>query len=393
MTFSVTDLTTPVSKEQAKTSIYNVLAALGVSTTTWKPGAVVRTMIAACAIVLAAFSTLTSTIARSGFLELSAGFWLTLVARYVYGVARIEATFAAGSVTLVNAGGGVYALDPDDLVVSNPTTGKTYRNTSAISLGAGATLVVPVVAVEAGAGSTSVPLAISRLETTLLSVTCSNASALVGVDAEDDPALRLRCSEKLGALSPFGPWDAYTYAARNAKRLDGSGVGVSRVRLVKDGFGNVYVYVATASGAVTGTVGDLTTDLGAVDEAIQRLAAPLAVTAHVQSAAELPVDVTYQVWAYNTSGLSVAEFEAAIAARLVALMTAQPIGGNVIGADPGKLFLDALRTAIGSAAPEIFHVVVTLPVADVELSIDQVPVLRFVIVTAVNQVPPNEGVL
>ena len=104
----------------------------------------------------------------------------------------------------------------------NPTTNKAYRNTGSVSLGAMATLTIPIRAVEAGSTSTSTAGTITAFETPVLGVTVSNAVEVVGRDEELDPALRARCSEKLGSLSPFGPWDAYTYAARNATRADGT---------------------------------------------------------------------------------------------------------------------------------------------------------------------------
>lgn len=388
---SLNDLITPLTKEQVQASIYDVLGIVGVNTTTWKPGAVVRTMIAGTSIVIAGFSSLTAAIARSGFLELAEGDWLTLVARHVYAVEREEATFAEGEITLTNAGGGSFTLDPDDLVVSNPTTGKSYRNTLPFSLGALATITIPIRAIETGSASTSSPNTITEVETTLLGVTCTNAAAVVGRDAEQDPALRARCSEKLGALSPNGPWDAYSYAARNAKRPDGTSIGVTRVKISKDGFGNVTVYCATASGAVTGSISNPATDLGIVDSEIQQKAAPLAVTANAASASPLSIPITYSVWMRNTSGLTTQQIADSISAKLTAFMAGQPIGGNVIGADPGKVFHDAIRTTIGSARPEIFHVVVTAPAADVVLTLNQVPVLGTLTATAINQLPPTEG--
>lgn len=387
---SLQSLTTPLTTDEAKAFIYETLATLGVSTTSWKPGAVVRTIIAIVAIIVAAFSRLTSSIARSGFLELSSGDWLTLVARHVYGVERQEATFADGEITLTNASGGVYTLDPDDLVFSNPSTGKTYRNTEAFTLGALETVTIPIRAVESGAASTSPPNTITVLETPLNGVTCTNPTAVVGLDAESDAVLRARCLEKLGALSPNGPWDAYAYAARNAKRSDGISVGVTRVRVRKDGYGNVTTYVATASGAVTGDANDPETDLGAVNDAIQRNAAPLAVTAWVESAEVVTVNVTYQVWVYTTVNLTDEELKAAISQNLSAFVASQPIGGNVIGFDRGKIFLDALRATISSTRPEIFHVVVSAPSSDVELDINQIMVLGTVTGT-IHRIVPQSG--
>lgn len=384
------ELTRPLTRTEVQTKIYTAIAALGVDTTVWKSGAVVRTMIAACSIMIAAFSTLVAAIARSGFLELAEGAWLTHVAHYVYGVDRDEATFATGFVTLTNAGGGIYDLDPGDLVLANGA-GKQYRNVGAVSLDALSSATIAVRAVEAGSASTTAAGTVTELVTPLLGVSATNALAIVGRDEERDPALRARCYEMLGALSPMGPWDAYSYAARNALRADGSSIGVARVRTVKDGFGNVTTYVATSSGAVAGTEGNPASDLGIIAEAVQQSAAPLAVTAHIASASTLSVAVTYKLWIYNTTGLSPAQIQAAITARLVAFMSSVPIGGHIVGGDPGKVFVDAIRTTIGATLPEIFHVEVTAPAADVVLSISQVPVLGLVTATSITQVPPSEG--
>lgn len=390
-TFSLDDLTTPLTRAEVEASIYQVLSVIRVNTTSWKPGGVVRTMIAAVAIVLAAFSELQAKIARSGFLELSTGQWLTLVAHYVYGVERIEATFATGQVTLTNTGGGVYSGDPDDLIFSNAATGKTYRNTAAFSLGALGTITLAIQATEQGTPSNANPGDITVMTTPLLGVTCTNAASVLGRDAELDPSLRARCSEKLGALSPFGPWDAYASAARNATRADGSSLGITRFRLTKDGAGNVYAYLATATGAVPGTVGDLSTDLGIADEAIQQYAAPLAVTAHTLSATAATITPTYEVWMYNTSGYTTLQVEGVIASALSNFMSSQPIGGNIIGTDPGKVFVDAMRAVIANALPEIFHVVLSLPAADVTLAINEVPVLGVPVPLGVHQSAPPEG--
>jgi phage-related baseplate assembly protein len=385
------DLTTPLTKDEVKASIYEALATVGVDTTAWKAGSVVRTIIAIVAILVAALSRLVSLVASGGFLELSSGTWKTVVARFVYAVDRISATFATGFVTLVNASGNIYDLDPGDLVVSNSATGKSYRNSEHITLNGTSTLTdVAVEAVESGSASTSPPGYIDSLETTLLGVTVTNPAAVVGLDEESDAALEVRCKEKLGSLSPMGPWDAYAYAVRNAKNSSGASLGIVRTRNNKDGFGNVTVYVATASGGVSGTVGDTTTDLGAADDAVQRNAAPLTVTATTVSATPKVVAVTYQAWCYNTSGLTDDQVKDAIAEALSVYMSAQPIGGNIISTDPGKVFTDAIRSCIAGALPQIFHVVLVVPSSDTEFGLDEVPVLGTILGT-VTQVASAEG--
>jgi uncharacterized phage protein gp47/JayE len=396
--YSIDDLTTPLTTDEVKASIYSVLAQVGTATTNWKPGAVVRTLITACAILIAALSRLMASIARSGFIEYASGRWLTLVALYVYGVTRIEATFASGVVTLTNTGGGSFNLDPGDLVVYNPTSGATYVNTAAIVLGPLATLNdVPILAQEAGSGSTSFAGEITGFQTPLLNVTVTNPAALVGVDEETDPALRARCYAKLGSLSSNGPRDAYNYWARSAVRLDGSPIGVTRTRVVTtSAAGTVDVYVATATGGVTGTANNPATDLGAIHDTIQRKAVPLSVTETTYSATPITVPVTYEAWLYNDSGLTEQQIRDAVAAELAAHFPEIPIGGDVIPPDSGKVLRADLEGVIrrahhGDQHLKIKKVAITAPAADVSLASNEVPVLGAVTATAINQIPLPGG--
>ncbi len=391
MAATLKELTTPLTPDECKASIYRILAVLGVSVTSWKPGAVARTIIAATSVLLAAFSTLSAQIAKSGFLELAEGDWLTLVARYVYGVERIEATFATGVVTLTNSGGGIYIFDPGDLVVIRPSSGgsepKTYRNTTAFTLAAGATVSIPVQATEQGASSTASPGLIAALETTLLGVTVTNALAVIGLDAEQDVPLRLRSLEKLSSLSPNGPRGAYEYFAKTAKRANGETIGVTRVKVsTSSPVSTVTVTVATATGTITGTTSNPATDLGAIQKALIANAVPLTATLILQSATPVTISVTYEVWIYDSASLTSSELQALIAARLTSFMSTQPIGGNVIAPATGKVFVDAIRTAIGATRPEIFHVEVTVPAADVTIGATSVPVLGTIGCIAVHQV-------
>jgi hypothetical protein len=169
-------------------------------------------------------------------------------------------------------------------------------------------------------------------------------------------------------------------------------LGITRIRTTKDGYGNVTTYVATASGAVPGDVTDPATDLGIANEAIQRAAAPLGVTAYTESAVTVAIPVTYELWIYNTSGRSDAEIQTMIADRLTAFMSGQPIGGNKVDETaPGYVYHDAIQTTIGSTLHEIFRVVVTAPVGDVSVAYNAVPILSGTPVATIHQVPPPEG--
>lgn len=388
MTTTLEELVTPMTVEEAKTAIYDALATRGVTTTGWKPGAVVRTIIAALAIILAAFSELQAAIARSGFLDLAEGAWLTLLARYVYGVERDTGAFASGEVTLTNSTGNIYSGDPGDLIFLNSTTGKTYRNTAAYSLGSLGTITVAVEAIELGIASNANAGQIDDLVTTLNGVTVANASALVGADEETDALLRLRCRLSLGALSPNGPRDAYEYFARSAKNTDGTSTGVTRCKVVPDGYGNVTVYVATASGEVTGDPDDPDTALGAVNDAIQDSVVPDGVTAIIESATALAVPVTYELWLRDTTGLTEAQVTALVSAALTSTLSEAPIGGERIDLEDsaGYVFVDTLEAAIDDALPvgSILKRTLTLPAADVVVPASKAPVAGTITPTAVH---------
>lgn len=381
------ELTKPLTVDEVKAAIYGALAASGVNTTSWKPGAVVRTIIAGVAIVLSAASQLQAAIAKSGFLELAEGDWLTLVAKYVYGVERDEGSFATCEVTLDNTGGGLYSGGVGDLLLSVGGT-KTFRNTAAFSISPSETgVVIPMQAVELGTGSNTVADEIDTFETPLLGVVIAGSTAAVGTDEEDDAALRLRCREKTATLSPNGPRDAYAYIARSAKR-NGASIGVTRVLTVPDGIGGVDVYVATATGGVLGTVGDLGTDLGVIDDEIQKKVAPLAITARTHTATAVAIDVEYELWVRDSIGRTPAQLEEDIADRLTDYLATVPIGGEqIIGELSGRVYLSALEGVIGGeVGDELVKLILTTPVADVDLAISEAPVIGTVTVTGIYEV-------
>ncbi len=372
------ELTAPLTKDDIESAIYAAIEARGVATTSWKPGAVVRTIIAGTSIVLAAFSTLQARLAESGFLELAEGDWLDSVAKFVYGVTRDTGSFASGNVTFSNSGAGVFAPAIGDVIVSNSTTGKTYTNTAAFTLAAFEVgVIVPMQAVEIGADSTSPTGFIDTLVTALSGVTVTNASALVGTDADTDPELREKCLAKTGTLSPNGPADAYRFVAFAATKDDGTPTGVTRLTTVPDGEGNVVVYVADGDGTLTGSIGDTTTDLGAVDEAIQTQCVPLAVTATTTAATPLSNDVTYEVWVDGTIGLTGSELSAKIATALTNFHASHPIGGAKKVAGAGFIFKQAIEAVIAEAvgSGSLIDKSITTPAADVPVAPTEAPVV------------------
>lgn len=374
MTTALATLTQPLTVTEASDALYAALAARGVVTTTWKAGAPERTIIAGLAIIVAALSALISQIAASGFLLLARGAWLTIVALYVYGVTRSTGSFGTFTLHVHNAGGGSYTWAIGQLVVTQG--GFTYRNTASVTVtGIITDATVAMQADQLGTAPNAAIGAITSLVTPVANITVDNTTACVGQDPEDDATLVLRCNEKLGVLSPNGARDAYAFVARSTTRADGSSVGVTRVRTVPDGVGGVDVYLATPSGGVPGTVGDLASDLGLIDDALQRQVVPLAITCRTHSAGTVPVAVTYELWISSTNTRTDEQLQADVTAALTTFLGDRPIGGDVIAPSAGKVYVSALQTVIGAAVTGTLKVAVTVPAADVAVGTTAAPVL------------------
>jgi hypothetical protein len=161
--------------------------------------------------------------------------------------------------------------------------------------------------------------------------------------------------------------------ARNAKRENGDAIGVTRVATQADGTGRVDVWVATPSGAVSGTAVDQSSDLGRISKAIAEQAEPLAVNAVVESASNLSVPITYELWMYSSAGLLATQVERLVSEALMKLLQNTPIGGHLVDGNR-RLYLSDIASAIDSVRPEIFRVAIREPAADVPVLINQAPV-------------------
>ena len=368
------DLLKPLTAAQVKASLYTLLAALGLPVTSWKEGAVVRTIIAVVSVVFGGFTELMVLVARSGFLDLAAGGWLTLLAEQVYDVARILATAATGQVTATNAGGGLYTFEPGELVVTAPGTKRTYQNVVAVTLTPMSAVTFDVIAQELGTASNAAPGTVTGLATAVPKVTVTNAGSILGSDEEKDLALRQRCRDKLGALSPNGPKAAYEYWAKSATRLDGTYIGANRVWVSPSGV-PVEVIVAGPAGAISGDPTDPATDLGAIAVAIEQRVVPNGVTYTLASATEHAMAVACDIWIDKASGLTSGEITTAATAALDDFLGASPIGGVDLGGG-GFVFVNAIIAAIAAIAPsKVLKVGVNSPAADEAIGAGEVPVL------------------
>lgn len=353
------DLTKPVTVDEAKATIFAVLAQLGCPTTGWAVGGVVRAIVATVAIIVAAFSRVIAQVVRGGYLSLATGNWLTLLAKEHFFVDRILATFASGQLKIVKTGGSIYPLGVGELIVRNDKN-KTFRNTEAITLEAGDhTYYVGIQATEAGSESTSGAGTICTLVTSLLGVTVTNEAAIVGRDEEQDAPLRARCQGKVDSASPAGPRDAYDTVARSC------GQGVTRTR-VYGVDGTTVVVVGNATGPLNAG------QLAEVDLAIQAKVTPVANTTIVTNCTAKQIVVSGTIRAYKTSLLTETKLKELAEAAVVKWLSERPIGG-----DEGFVRKVKLEAQIDKVDPSITNIVLSSPSDDVAIQQNEAPICVF----------------
>ena len=367
MTIEITTLFIADTAAKILNTGLELAAALGLPVTSWRAGDPTRSLYKFLAEVLASREEVTSEFIKAGFLSSAEEDWLTIVAREVYGVERIEATPSAPTITLSNAGVQLFTLDAGDVSASSSASGATFHSTSAGTLAPGGTLTLDMVADVAGSDGTAALDEVDTLDTALLGVTITASTAALGVDAQDDGDLRLACTNTLGALSPNGPPDAYEYVALNSA-LTGTST-ITRARSSQDSAtGLVTVYLAGADGAVS--AGDVT----AAQDAIELWATPLCVTPTAVSAINTTVNIVATINGVDVPGDFLATLTAALALHFAGLEIADDGGGFVR--------VSALVHVLHATIP-LASVVVSTPAADVAIVAGHVPKIGTVGITEI----------
>ncbi len=352
-----------------------VAQSLGITTTTWRTGDPTKSLYNFLAQALAAREPVLAQYVKAGFLSsANDDDWLTILASDVYGVPRVDATFATSNVQLTNTGGGFYPISPGDLTFKSSISGKTYHNTNGDAevggpLSAGAMRTYAVAADSAGSTSSAGVNEINTLVTSLLGVNVISSSQAVGVDRQDGASLKAQCLATLGALSPNGPADAYEYVCRNPA-LTGA-QDITRASSFGDNTTmTVTVYVAGAAGPVAGA------SVTAAQAAVERWATPLCVLPTVINAVADTINVTASI---TPAALIPAGFGTLASAALQKLFAAFAIGkGAGYTIDP-----TTITTAIRNAFPTATGLPVYTPASPITVAAGHVPVLGSVNLTLV----------
>lgn len=348
------DLITVVSSDDAMTKLEALLKTLQWDPSKWRKGGSFRVLMRGTAMTFSGLTEIMVAAIRSGYLDLAEGTWLTLLARYLFGVERRAAQPASGRVTFTNTGGG--SFDPTDYPAGSvrlysSRTGKRYFNAEGLDLGPFATYTLGVVAVEAGTASNASAGDIDSLETALLGVTVSNEEAVVGIEEESDEELRAACRARLASISGLGPRGAYEWAVRQATRLDGTPTAINRVN-VPEGSWNaiVSVTVASPSGA------PIASDVDAAVTSIESVARPSGIKVDVAAAVESPFARGITIWTRRTNGLNLDAIRSQAETAIAAELAAYPIGGiKKPGASQGALYSDWIKS-LCKVHPSVFDV-------------------------------------
>lgn len=349
----IDDLLAETTADAILETMLSTAETLGLPARSWRVGGALRVTYGICAAVFNGQNTIARELAMASFLPLSSGGWLTMLARHMYGVERITATFATGDVTLTNTGANFYTFDADEIKFKNPDTGKVYSYSgTSETMNPGESKIFSVRAVEQGSESSTAAGTVTDFETTYLGLVVNNTDPILGGDAETDAELRARCLAKLGTLSLLGPSSAYSYAVTSATRPDGSAVDINRHSVVNDSLsGIVTVTVASPSG----TPDPL--DVGYVEDSIDLWARPEIVSVTVQAASTVTAARTVTIWARASVGVSATVIQDAADAALTAAIISYPIGGLSKPPTAGSyLYEDFIKSAMMGSHSAIYEI-------------------------------------
>jgi hypothetical protein len=397
---TLNQLVSPVTATDALTIELAIAQGLNLPTTSWQPLGMARTILAINSNVVAQYGTIVNLLAQGGYASYAALMvdangtpittWMDLIASNNYNILRVPVSYASGPVPVSNSTATPYTYTVGQLHFQNTATRATYTNTASGTVAASGASTIQVQADAAWGGTigtTGAGVTLAML-TPLPGVTPqAQASSLVGANAESNGALLTRGQSKLGTLSsiqqiptstpppaaPGGAPGAYDFVARSIPQAGSSSTvypytvtsPITRTSVAGiNGF--LTIFVANAAG------GPITSDVNAVNAAIQALCVPQGVRALVLGAVNLAVNITYTVYVRAAGALPTMTILANVAGALATYFASIPISGAT-GASTGIVPLAELTETIMTAANGVDLTYVT-PTASVPVLVGQVPV-------------------
>lgn len=373
---SIDSLTRELTPQECLTALTNIMDVVGIPTTSWQEGSITRSEIESFADMVSYCSVQLSAIANAGFPATAAGPWLDIIAEYGgYDLQRETASFAQCTVQVTNATGGLYSAPLGTLIIRNANTAKEYANVSAISLANGTSQLYTFQAGEAGTGSNAAVGEITKLTSSVSGLSVANTSTAIAVDEESDDSLRDRIRLAVISENQFGPAEAYRFWARRATHLDGTNIGVTKVKTIAGADGTLRVIVASDVGGIP----DDANNLDRVEASLRSEALTMGPSLVVESAIPQVIAGNVTVSIYSDANLSTSEVTTLVLNALSERIKRLPIGGDADGDaddnDDGVFYVSSFLAAVQSAHPSILRASSTTFTADLPIPYNSVAVI------------------
>ena len=262
MALNFTQVTTPVTRDEAATDLISMLDSLGFQATSWQQSSIPHTLVLLGAHLYAKASDFWAYIATQPYIDTAEGKVLTKLSASHYDNTRAPATNTQIRGTFTTAAGeGPHSVDVGDVVVSDGE--HTFRNVAGlgVSYPTSFTSAGPVTllmeAEVAGAATNVGNDTVTTMVTTYAGVTVTNdidestgtSVITVGTDEESDATLEERDATKWGTLSIETTKAGAINVALNAS------AGIVKADVDDqnpNGAGTAIVYVAAAASVVGG---------------------------------------------------------------------------------------------------------------------------------------------
>lgn len=387
MPLSVSQIMTPVTREQAVRTALEFLSSLGFATGSWATGSWERTITSAAAWLYADGTQAVANLASGAFNESADGDWMTLITESRYGDTRPGAVACEGLALLTSAAGspahswGVQELQfsdtPDGEPHADGSPAILFYNSEAGAIGPSSSLSILIKAVAAGPE----PNAIASGSTLYLLTPLTGVTATVPADPSTltwitVPGANQRSADeqremnalKWATLAPQGAQE--NCYARWAREAD---ITITRCRPYNTGGGGVTVACATATGGISGGpasvaspgTGQAQTVLDYVEDGRR----PVNDIVTVKSATVVPL-VIVAAPVIDQGGATKTDIENAIDAYLGGL----DIGGKVVPPSAsGQVVWEELNELIRKL-PGVRRANLTTPSGDVALASDEIAV-------------------
>lgn len=368
MPISLDELQTPLTEDEVRTVLTDLLTALNFPVTAWQEGGAARSFLEMQSSLGASLSERTAALSKQGYLSTATAEFLDALALSHYDETRTAAIASVFNVDFVNAGTTTHGPFTAGSILARSTSGQLFESTGSETITASTTTVVAMKAQLSGAAG-NIPAGALQLVTPLAGVTPNFAGTLTtaGSDTEGDPVYRERARSKWTTLRVEKTSEGVEQIARSAApNITGVSVDDANPR----GAGTVDVYLA-ADNAVAGTsdvnVVQAALDIqffgnGIVDQLVKAFPAVAATQ-----------DLTATVY---VRGVTEADITALLTSAWQAFLITIPLGGFDLSPGPEHTVQRGQIIEALSAVPGVVSVDLVTPAVDLTSLVTENKVLE-----------------